>query len=76
MEKCDMCFQDRTPLTPIAPGAKAKVCKSCNYKLMNVVAFLEYYHVRLQYVQQEEPLPSLPKPPKKGDKEKGEADTT
>ncbi|MBA7589433.1 hypothetical protein ES708_31518 [subsurface metagenome] len=61
MEKCDMCFQDRTPLFSIVPGATARVCKSCNYKLMNVVAFLEYYHVKLQYELPEEPLPPLPK---------------
>ncbi|MBA7589348.1 hypothetical protein ES708_31430 [subsurface metagenome] len=61
VKKCDMCFQDKTPLTPIAPGATAQVCKSCNYKLTQIVAFLEYYHVKLNYELPEKQPSSLPK---------------
>ena len=50
VKRCDMCFQDKPALQPIMPGCPANACKACTYKILQVVAFLEYNRVKLQYI--------------------------
>lgn len=49
IKRCDMCFQDKPALTGVIQGCPANVCKACAYKISQVVGFLEYHRVKLQY---------------------------
>jgi len=54
VKRCDMCFQDKASLTPVIPGCPAIVCKACAYKISQVVGFLEYHGVSLQFTLPEQ----------------------
>ncbi len=65
VKRCDMCFQDKSALAEVMPGCPAVVCKACRYKIQQVVGFLEYHEISLQY---HFPLPELEKTPKSKEK--------
>ncbi len=52
MARCDFCFQAKALLEQPVPKIKARVCKACNYKIQQVVGFLEHSGVGI-YVQPE-----------------------
>jgi len=73
-KQCDMCFNFKTPLVQVLPGCPAEVCKSCAYKINQVIGFLMYHEVSVTYQSQFFDTP--PTPPKTPKKDKTDPDTT
>lgn len=48
-KRCDMCFQEKQGLQPVVPGMPAQVCKACNYKISQVMGFLQYQGAVVSY---------------------------
>jgi len=69
MARCDFCFQAKSLLEPPVPRLTVRVCKACNYKIQQVIGFLEHsgagIYVQPQ-LQSEEKTP--PTPPAKRNK--------
>lgn len=63
--RCDMCFNIKNPLVPVIGKADVRVCKACSYKANQVIGFLEYHGIKLQYELPED----IPKTKKRGLKE-------
>ena len=64
-KQCDMCFQFKEQLQPVLAKAEARVCKSCGYKVNQVVGFLEYHNMSVSYQPKLIKDPPLPPPDEK-----------